>query len=118
MAEIGETHFGPAAVTQLAGWASMSLVAELCAATLRPVTTGGRAWLAAREVLGSHGRLDLYAERLMVLGLAGMTEGQAVAFLEQATEAFDRALEVRRTPILSPRLYLPATSRMAIFDHP
>ncbi len=99
MAEMGDIRFSPAAVTGIVGWASMSLVAELCVATLRPVTTGGRSWLVARQILDSHGRLDLYEERLALLGLAGSTAGQAAAFMEQATEAFDRALEVQRTPM-------------------
>jgi hypothetical protein len=99
IAGMAESRMGPAAAIGIAGWASMRLVAELCDATLRPVTTGGRSWLVARQILDSYGRLDLYEERLALFGLARITAWQASAFVKQATEAFDRALPVQRTPM-------------------
>lgn len=93
-----EAHFGPAIAPNLAGYAMISCVAELCVATLRPVTTGGRSWLVARQVLDSQGRLDLYREWMEIFGLSRVTRADAAAFVDQATDAFDHAVEVKRTP--------------------
>jgi hypothetical protein len=57
-----------------------------------------RRYVAARELLGQHGRLDTYEELLGLLGCAGMGRGRAEQHLAGLAELFDTASAIIRTP--------------------
>ena len=63
----------------------------------RPTTRRTLALL--RELLEAQGRADLNEAALTIMGSAHMSRADAQAMLEQFISAFDRAVEVYRTPI-------------------
>ena len=63
----------------------------------RPTTRRTLALL--RELLEAHGRADLHAAALTLMGSASMSPADVQALLDQTISAFDRAAEVNQTPI-------------------
>ena len=51
-----------------------------------------------RHILESWGRTDLYERLLKVVGITQRSREQAERYLQEATEAFDLAVKVKRTP--------------------
>jgi hypothetical protein len=70
----------------------MLLVAGLWNPTVR------RRYVAARELLEAHGRLDLYEELLGLLGCAGLGRRRVERHLAGLAELFDAASAAIRTP--------------------
>lgn len=97
MAQGAEAAFGPAAPVGLAGYAFTFLVALLCIATLRPPTTGGRAWLRGREILREWGHPEYYDEWVQSFNLQGFTVERVTLRLEEAATLFDQAVAVKRS---------------------
>lgn len=75
-----------------------NLGALLAVAQLKRPTTR-RALALLRELLEAQGRADLHEAALGVFGSAAMSPADVSALLEQNLIAFDRAVEVYRTPI-------------------
>lgn len=80
------------------GYTSTFATAALAVASLGPLRMGSGSALRLKEHLAASGRLDLYDALLGVFGLAEASRETAEGFLREATEAFDRALAIRRTP--------------------
>ena len=98
MAPEAESRMGPAALTNLSGYSLTYLMAMLCVVTLRPPTTGGRAWLRAREILYSQGRPDLYDKWVSLYNLQDVTPEEAAARIDEAAALFDQAVVLKRSP--------------------
>lgn len=90
--------YGLAGEVNILGYTSTFATAALAVARLGPLRLGSGSALRLKEHLAAHDRADLYEELLAVVGLAGASPAEAEAFLREATEAFDVALAVRRTP--------------------
>lgn len=82
-------------------------------AALRNPTVRKR-YLAARELLAEHDRLDDYAWLLELLGAGHLTAAQVGAHLDALEPAFDRAGEVTRTPLPYANDLKPSSRRVAI----
>jgi len=67
-------------------------------AGLRP-PTNRRSLILMREILAQSGQSTLYEDVLAVLGVAQMSQAQVELFLVECAAAFDKAVEVTRTPI-------------------
>ena len=89
---------GPAAEWNILGYTNTFLTATMQVATLSPPKMGGRTLVNLRDQLASAGRLDLHERVLDNLGLACITVEDAERILAMAAEAFDLALDVKRTP--------------------
>jgi hypothetical protein len=96
---------------RLPGWATdlLSIVGWLYTGALRAAVqipcvanlggiTSRRAYVAAREVLRSHGMTDLYNRILTVCGMTGVTREQAIGCLQELETSFDHAVQIIRTP--------------------
>jgi hypothetical protein len=70
------------------------LVADLRAPTVK------RRYVAVRELLAQHNRLDFYETLLEALGCAHMSRARVEHHLVALTDAFDAAKEVVRTPFV------------------
>jgi hypothetical protein len=77
--------------------ANVYLAGLVAVAMLRP-PTHRKALLLLRELLLEEGREDLHEETLAVCGFGHVTASRAAAYLERSALAFDRAIEVKRTP--------------------
>jgi hypothetical protein len=89
--------------------AEILVVADLRNPTVR------RALVVSREVAESMGRPDLHESLLDVIGVAQMTRNQAEALLQTCMRAFDRAVEVKRTPFFMDS-NMTRDSRVIVFD--
>ncbi len=74
------------------------LAGLIAVAALRP-PTNRRCLILMKQVLEAWNRSDLQEETLAVFGCAHMDRMQVESYLEDAATAFDRAIEVTRTPI-------------------
>jgi hypothetical protein len=72
--------------------------------TLLPLVAGlrnptvRRRYVAARELLAEHGRLDLYEQILGLLGCATLSRARVEHHLTALAEVYDVAVDVARTP--------------------
>jgi hypothetical protein len=89
---------GASGEVNILGYTFTYMAATLAVAALRAPRIGSRTFLHLRESLAEYGRLDLYEEALAVLGLREMDVGQVEQALAEGAEAFDVAVQVRRTP--------------------
>lgn len=79
----------------LMGWACTYLSALLCVATLQAPTAR---LTKMREILATYERLGLYEARLALFGLDCSTPELAQQLFQEGCEAFDLAVQIRRTP--------------------
>jgi hypothetical protein len=70
----------------------------IAVASVRP-PTHLKCLVLLRELLTAQGRGDLYEDMLAIGGSSGLGPTQVSAYAEQTSSAFDRAVEVRRTPV-------------------
>ena len=100
---------------QVTGWNFPAgvLTHILLVAALRNPTVRTR-YVAAREVLGAYGHLDLYPQLLDLQGCRGMTRERALQHLEAVAEAFDAAGAVVRMPFFFATDISPAARPIAI----
>src|SRR4051794_5902819 len=96
--EMAKGMYGAAGAVLLLGYTTTYVAATLCIARLRTPSIGGRTWVRMRENLADYDRLDLYDELLALLGVKDVDPIRAQQILNEGTEAFDRAVEIRRTP--------------------
>ena len=96
--ELGRASSPAEAWGHLAWLVVRSLAGLIGIADLRP-PTNRRCLVLAREVLGAWGRGGLQEQMLGVLGCAHLSRPQVEAYLQDCATAFDRAIEVTRTPI-------------------
>lgn len=89
-------------------------------ASVRP-PTHRKCLVLLRELLEAEVKNDLYDEMLAIAGCARLNAAQVMAYQELCARAFDRAVEVRRTPVpldfkLRPhvRPYIVDAGRLAI----
>jgi hypothetical protein len=87
----------PIAAFGLLGYAGTYVAAVLSLASLKAIT-GRRSYIQMGRILESWGRTDLYERLLKVVGIVQASRDQAERYLRDATEAFDLAVKVKRTP--------------------
>jgi hypothetical protein len=87
----------PAEVAWYLLWALVYVAGIIAVAHLRQ-PTHRRCLALMRELLESQGRSDLCEEALAVMGCAHMSRRQVEGYLRDTMSAFDRAVEVHRTP--------------------
>jgi len=87
----------PISAFGLQGYAGVYVSAVLSLASLKAIT-GRRSYVQMRHILESWGRTDLYERLLKVVGRAQTSREQAERYLQDAAEAFDLAVKVKRTP--------------------
>jgi hypothetical protein len=80
---------------QLLGYHVSYLVALLCVATLQAPSS---AYSRLREILAACNRLDLYEQVISILSLRNIPADQVERLIEEGAEAFDLAVQVRRSP--------------------
>jgi len=61
--------------------------------------THRRCLILTRQLLEGHGRAELHDELLRLLGYHHLTREQVERYLQAGAEAFDRAVQVARTPV-------------------
>jgi len=79
----------------LMGYAFTRLSAVLCDVTLQAPTIS---FAKMREILTEYGRSDIYQSHLALFGLDRATPELAQQFFQKACEAFDLAVQIRKTP--------------------
>jgi hypothetical protein len=79
----------------LLGYHLTFLTCLLCDATLRPPTSRLQ---RLRDILAEHDRLDLYEEAVAIVGDRDGPADQVERLLREGTEAFELAVQVRRSP--------------------
>lgn len=75
------------------GLTGLVAVANLCPVTHR------RSLILMKELLTPPGRTDLHEELLDLLGFASLSRTQVEGYLQHLAEAFDRAVQVTKTPV-------------------
>jgi hypothetical protein len=91
--------YGQSGEANFLGYLSSFLVAALQVACLEPPKLGGgRMFARAKPLLERLDQLDLYEELLAVLGAGALTREHAERYLGYAAEAFDLAVQIKRTP--------------------
>lgn len=94
------SHFpdpDPVTAFELLGYTSTYVAAVLSLASLKAIT-GRRSAIQMRHILESLGRADLYERLLKVIGIGQASREQAKRYLQDAAEAFDLAVKVKRSP--------------------
>jgi hypothetical protein len=89
---------GASGEVNILGYTFTYMAALLAVAALRAPRVGSRLFLHLRDLLTDYGRIDLYEEVLTVLGLRGLRPAHVEQALAEGAEAFDLAVQVRRTP--------------------
>jgi hypothetical protein len=97
MLEIAAHIPDPIAAFGLLGYAGAYVSAVLSLASLKAIT-GRRSYIQMRRILENQGRTDLYERLLGVVGIAQTSREHAERYLQDAAEAFDLAVQVKRTP--------------------
>jgi hypothetical protein len=87
-----------AGVFNIIGWSTTRLSAALHDALLLPPRVGGKMLILLRGLLADQHRLDLYEPVLATLGLDAATPEKAQRHLDEAAEAFDLAVDIRKSP--------------------
>jgi hypothetical protein len=80
---------------QLLGYHVSFLVALLCVATLQAPSSG---YKRMHDILAKCNRLDLYEQVISILSLRNIPTHQWERLIQEGTEAFDLAVQVRRSP--------------------
>ncbi|MBE7555939.1 MAG: hypothetical protein HS126_33210 [Anaerolineales bacterium] len=80
------------------GYTTTFISSLLSVATLQSPTTGSRVLIRLREILTRYDRLDLYERFLAILGVENMSPERVAQLLQEGIEAFDLAVQIRRTP--------------------
>jgi hypothetical protein len=80
------------------GYTFTFISALLSVATLKSPTTGSRMILRMREILAEYDCLDLYEMVLAMLGVEHISPERGTQLLQEGIEAFDLAVQVKRTP--------------------
>jgi hypothetical protein len=87
----------PITALNLLGYTCTFVSGVLALASLQPIT-GRRGAMQMRHILERWGRVDLHERLLEVFGVAHLSREQVESSLRDATEAFDIAVQVKRTP--------------------
>jgi hypothetical protein len=87
----------PITALNLLGYTCTFVSGVLALASLQPIT-GRRGAVQMRRILERWGRVDLHERLLTVFGVARLGREQVERSLRDATEAFDIAVQVKRTP--------------------
>jgi hypothetical protein len=87
----------PISAFELLGYSGTYLAAVLSLASLKAIT-GRRSSIQMRGILESLGRADLYERLLKVVGIGQVSRSQVERYLQDAAEAFDLAVKVKRSP--------------------
>lgn len=96
--EMARGMYGASGEVSVLGYTTTYIGAALCVAQLLAPSIGGRLWVRMRATLTQFDRLDLYDELLDLLGVKDVDQIRAQQILNEGAEAFDRAVEIRRTP--------------------
>jgi hypothetical protein len=91
-------QLSPYSEINILGYTFTFITALMCVATLRAPTTGSRMLSYLEQMLIEQGRPDLATEAQSVLGMDRILPAQLEHFLEQAAEAFDLAVQIKRSP--------------------
>jgi hypothetical protein len=97
--EMAKGLYGASGEVSVLGYTTTYIAATLCVARLSSPSIGGRLWVRMRETLATYDRLDLYDDLLALLGVKDVNRDRAQHFLDEGAKAFDRAVQIRRTPI-------------------
>lgn len=97
MLEIAAHIPDPLSAFGLLGYAGTYVSAVLALASLKAIT-GRRSYVQMRHILENWGRTDLYERLLGVIGFPQTSREQVERYLQDAAEAFDLAVRVKRTP--------------------
>lgn len=89
--------YGASGEVNILGYTTSFATAALQVAAIQPPKMGSRTVLRLGEALAAHGRLDLYEEILGALGLTGIGAERVAQVVDEAAEAFDVAIDVKRT---------------------
>ncbi len=87
----------PIAAFGLLGYAGTYVSAVLALASLRAIT-GRRSYIQMGCILENQGLTDLYERLLEIVGFSQTSREQSECYLQDAAEAFDLAVKVKRTP--------------------
>ena len=98
LVELARTMGGVFAKGAIPGYSFTFVGAALCVASLKPPTTGSRELLRVQEILAASDRLDLYEGVLALLGVKHASPQRMEQLLQEGSEVFDLAVQVRRTP--------------------
>jgi len=98
MLPMARASMGAGATAGLLGYAMTFIGALFSVVTLQSPTTGSRLYLRLRDVLTAYERPDLYEEVMAIMGWDKIDRTSAEARLQAGAEAFDLAVQVRRTP--------------------
>jgi hypothetical protein len=89
---------GASGEVNILGYSTTFIAAMLWVATLNPPRMGSGVFLRLRELLTFLDRLDLYEDVLATVGIGQFGPERATHLLEEATEGFDLAIAVGKTP--------------------
>jgi hypothetical protein len=92
------SFLGASGEVNLLGYATTFLAAVLQVARLQAPRMGSSMLLRMRAILADLDRLDLYDDVLALFGLHTVTPAQVEELLSVGLDAFDLAVEVRKTP--------------------
>ena len=98
LAAMARAGYGASGEVNILGYTTTFPTAALQVAMLSPLRMGSRGLVHLRQSLAARGRLDLHEELLAALGVAAAEPGRAEEIIDEAAEAFDLAVEIRRTP--------------------
>jgi hypothetical protein len=87
----------PITALNILGYTCTYVSGVLALASLQPIT-GRRGLVQMRRILERWGRLDLHQRLLAVIGVEHLSREQVECALRDATEVFDIAVRVKRTP--------------------
>ena len=87
----------PLMTFELLGYTSTYVVAVFSLASLKAIT-GRRSYIQMRHILERLGRADLYERLCNVVGIRQVSRAEAKRYLQDAAEAFDLAVKVKRSP--------------------
>ena len=82
---------------ELLGYTSTYVAAVFSLASLKAIT-GRRSYIQMRHILERLGRADLYERLCKVVGIRQVSRAEAKRYLQDAAEAFDLAVKVKRSP--------------------
>lgn len=91
-------QMGLSAEVNILGYSFNFITAVLCVATLRAPTTGSRMFLHLHDILSEYGQADLHDEALSILGLQNIQPVRIEQLLQEGTQAFDLAVQVKLSP--------------------
>ena len=81
-------------------WLVVRNLSGLLAVSVAETPTNRRALALMRDLLGDHHQIDLHREMLELCGISDLSRKTVEALLVNVAEAFDRAVEVKKTPAM------------------